>query len=150
VRETVVAALEAGGFTDAMGRRLPLGAAVVLMTSPAATRDLLDTGVVATCDLVIDTLAPLASGSDYVSRMLLAPLAARFATNGLRVTFDPDFATWVASQLSGEGEAALAYLDRVLAPALVASLPPGATRLTAQVSDGRPVLVPEVTTGDDR
>jgi ATP-dependent Clp protease ATP-binding subunit ClpA len=98
VRETIVAALEAGVFTDAMGRRLPLGAAVVLMTSPTASRDLLDPGLVATCVLVIDTLAPLASGSDHVSRMLLAPLAARFASNGLRVTFDPDFATWVATR----------------------------------------------------
>ena len=93
--------------------------------------------------------APPASGSDYVSRMLLEPLAARFASNGLGVTFGPDFATWVATQLPGEGEAALVYLDRVLAPALVASLPPGATTLTARVANGRPVLVPEVTTGDN-
>jgi len=141
VRETVVAALEAGAFTDAMGRRMPLGAAVVLMTSPTAARGLLDPGLVAACDLVIDTLAPPASGSDYVSRTLLAPLAARFAGSGLSVTFDLEFATWVATQLPGEGEAALLYLDRVLAPALVASLPPGAVRLTARVADGRPFLV---------
>lgn len=143
VRETVAAALEAGAFTDAMGRRLPLGAAVVLMTSSTAAPDLnlLDPGLVAACDVVIDTLAPLASGSDYVSRMLLPPLAARFARNGISVTFDLDFAAWVATQLPGEGEAAVVYLDRVLAPALVASMPPGALRLTAQAADGRPVLV---------
>lgn len=141
VRETVAAALEAGAFTDAMGRRLPLGAAVVLMTSSTAARDLHDPGLVAACDVVIDTLAPLASGSDYVSRRLLPPLAARFARNGISVTFDRDFAAWVATQLPGEGEAALVYLDRVLAPALVASMPPGAPRVTARVADGRPVLV---------
>jgi ATP-dependent Clp protease ATP-binding subunit ClpC len=62
VRETVVAALEAGAFTDAMGRRMPLGAAVVLLTSPTAARGLLDPGLVAACDLVIDTLAPSGIG----------------------------------------------------------------------------------------
>jgi hypothetical protein len=141
VRETVVAALEAGAFTDAMGRRLPLGAAVVLMTSPTTARGLLDPGLVAACDLVIEALAPSGSGADDVSRTLLAPLAARFARNGVTVAFDTDFAAWVASQLPGQGDAALTYLDRVLGPALVASMPAGATNLRARVIDGRPVLV---------
>lgn len=141
VRETVVAALEAGAFTDAMGRRLPLGAAVVLMTSPATARSLLDPGLVAACDLVIETLAPSGSGADDVSRTLLAPLAARFARNGVSVAFDTDFAAWVASQLPGQGDVALTYLDRVLGPALVASVPAGARNLRARVVDGRPVLV---------
>ena len=141
VRAAILAALAAGVFTDAMGRRLPLGAAVVLMTSPTAAPDFLEPELLAVCDLVVERLAHVASSGDYVSRTLLAPLAARFARNGLSVTFDPDVATWVATQLPGEGEAALVYLDRVLAPALVASLPPGATRLTARVADGRPILV---------
>jgi hypothetical protein len=151
VRETVVAALEAGAFTDAMGRRLPLGAAVVLMSSPVTPAALLDPGLVAACDLVIETLAPSGSGADDVSRTLLEPLAARFARNGVSVVFDTDFAVWVASQLPGEGDAALVYLDRVLAPALVASLPPGAVRLTARVADGRPFLVatPDETGGSN-
>jgi ATP-dependent Clp protease ATP-binding subunit ClpA len=142
VRETITAALAAGAFTDAMGRRLPLGAAVVLMTSSSAAAGFLDPGLRAACDVVIDTLAPPTPGSDYVGRVLLPPLAARFARSGVTVTFDRDFATWVATQLPGEGEAALVYLDRVLAPALVASMLPGALELTALVADGRPVLVP--------
>jgi ATP-dependent Clp protease ATP-binding subunit ClpC len=141
VRQAIVAALEAGAFTDAMGRRLPLGATVVVMTSPTSSRDSLDPGLAASCDLVVDVLAPLVSGSDDASRLLLGPLASRFARAGLEVTFDPDFARWVTAQLPGEGEAAITWLDRVLAPALVASLPAGATRLAARVVDGSPVLV---------
>jgi len=140
VRQAIVAALESGAFTDAMGRRLPLGAAVVVMTSPVATGALLDRGLVAVSDLVVDTPAPGASGAEDVGRTVLAPLAARFARGGVDVTFDPGFAAWVAAAIPGDGEAALAWLDRVLAPALVASMPPGATSLVAQVSDGRPVL----------
>ncbi|MDP2349671.1 MAG: hypothetical protein Q8M74_00765, partial [Chloroflexota bacterium] len=141
VRQTIVAALEAGAFTDAMGRRLPLGAAVVVMTSPTAVGGFLDPGLVAACDMVVDTPAPATSGSDDVHRTLLAPLAARFARNGVSVVFGPEFAAWVALQIPGDGAAAEAWLDRTLAPALVASMPPGATSLVAAVRDGRPVLV---------
>ena len=145
VRQTIVAALEAGAFTDAMGRRLPLGAAVVVMTSPTAVGGFLDPGLVATCDLVVDTPAPAASGSDDVLRTLLAPLAARFARNGVTVAFGPEFAAWVATAIPGDGAAAEAWLDRTLAPALVASMPPGATSLVAVVRDGRPILAVEPT-----
>ena len=57
IRQAIVAALEAGAFTDAMGRRLPLGAAVVLMTSPATAGDLLDPDLLAAIDLVIEAPA---------------------------------------------------------------------------------------------
>ena len=72
---------------------------------------------------------------------LLAPLAARFARDGLSVTFGPEFAAWVASQQPGEGEAA---------PDLSRPRPgTGAGRVAAarrhepdgRVADGRPVLV---------
>jgi ATP-dependent Clp protease ATP-binding subunit ClpA len=141
VRQAIVAALEAGAFTDAMGRRLPLGGAVVVMTSPATAGGHLDPGLVAACDLVVEASAPAASGSDDVQRTLLEPLAARFARTGVTVTFGPEFAAWVASRQPGDGEAGLTWLDRVLVPALVASMPPGATSLTAEVHDDRPILV---------
>lgn len=142
VRQTIVAALEAGAFTDAMGRRLPLGAAAVIMTSPTAAGLLLDPGLVAACDLVVGTLAPAASGSDDIDHRVLAPLADRFARGGVTVTFGPEFAAWVATQIPPDGEAAMAWLDRVLAPALVASMPAEATELVARVRDDRPVLEP--------
>ena len=141
VRQAIVAALEAGAFTDAMGRRLPLGGAVVLMTGSAALGGLFDPELLAACDLVVEASAPAASGSEDVQRLLLVPLAARFARTGVTVTFGPEFAAWVASQHPGDGEAGLTWLDRVLVPALVASMPPGATSLTAEIRDGRPVLV---------
>src|SRR4029077_4835404 len=34
IRDTIAAALDAGAFTDAMGRRIPLGAAIVILTAP--------------------------------------------------------------------------------------------------------------------
>ncbi|MCJ7712276.1 MAG: AAA family ATPase, partial [Chloroflexi bacterium] len=149
VRQAIVAALEAGAFTDAMGRRLPLGGAVVVMTSPATVGALLDPGLLAACDLIIETTTPTGSGAAGVQRMLLEPLAERFARTGVTVTFDPGFATWVASQDPGDGEAGLTWMDRVLVPALVASMPPGVTNLAAEVRDGRPVLVePTGVTGD--
>jgi ATP-dependent Clp protease ATP-binding subunit ClpA len=141
IRQAIVAALAAGAFTDAMGRRLPLGGAVVVMTSSAALGGLLDPELVAACDLVVEASAPAASGSDDVQRLLLAPLAARFARTGVTVTFGPEFAAWVASQHPGDGEAGLTWLDRVLVPALVASMAPGATNVTAEIRDGRPVLI---------
>ena len=147
VRQTIVAALDAGAFTDAMGRRLPLGAAVVIMTSPTTAGGSLGPGLVTACDLVIDTPAPAASGSDDVHRTLLAPLAARFARNGVTVAFGPEFAAWVATAIPGDGAAAMAWLDRVLTPALVASMPPGATSLVARARDGQPVLVVEPADG---
>jgi ATP-dependent Clp protease ATP-binding subunit ClpA len=140
VCQAIVAALEAGAFTDAMGRRLPLGGAVVLMTG-SAVPGLLDPELLAACDLVVEAAAPAGSGSEDVQRLLLAPLAVRFARTGVTVTFGPEFAAWVASRQPGDGEAGLTWLDRVLVPALVASMPPGATSLTAEVRDDRPVLV---------
>jgi hypothetical protein len=149
VRQAIVAALEAGAFTDAMGRRLPLGGAVVLMTGSAALDSLLDAELLAACDLVVEASAPVASGSEDVRRLLLEPLAARFARTGVTVTFGPEFAAWVASQQPGDGEAGLTWLDRVLVPALVASMPPGATSLAAEIREGRPVLVEPAGTADD-
>jgi len=148
IRRAIVAALDAGAFTDAMGRRLPLGGAVVLMTSPTTVGGFIDPDLLAACDLVIEASAPVGAGADDVQRMLLEPLAARFARTGVTVTFDPEFAAWVASKSPGDGEAGLTWLDRVLVPALVASMPPGATNLTAEVSDGRPVLVEPADAGD--
>jgi ATP-dependent Clp protease ATP-binding subunit ClpC len=140
VRGVIVAALGAGAFTDAMGRRLPLGASVVVMTSPAAVGPMLDPDLVAACDMVVETAPEMTAGSDDVHRLLLEPLAARFARSHVKVTFDPAFSAWVAARIPGAGDAALNWLDRELAPVLVASMPPGATELVARVRDDRPVL----------
>ena len=39
IRDTIASALAAGAFTDAMGRRIPLGAALVVLTAPAVGTD---------------------------------------------------------------------------------------------------------------
>ncbi|MEJ7697296.1 MAG: hypothetical protein WKF78_11925 [Candidatus Limnocylindrales bacterium] len=39
IREAVAGALDAGSFTDAMGRRIPLGTAIVVLTAPTVGSD---------------------------------------------------------------------------------------------------------------
>ncbi|MEI7745353.1 MAG: hypothetical protein WCK58_16580, partial [Chloroflexota bacterium] len=134
-------------FTDAMGRRLPLGAAVVVMTSSTAVGGLSDAGLLAACDLVVEAPPAETAGEDDVLRVLLTPLATRFARNGITVTFDAAFSAWVAARIPGGEQAALDWLDRELAPALVASMPEGATELVARVDGDRPVLAAPAATG---
>ena len=83
-----------------------------------------------------------------MQRTLLAPLAVRFARTGVTLTFSPEFVAWVAARHPGNGDAGLTWLDRVLVPALVASMPPGATSLAAEIHDDRPVLVEPAAAAD--
>ena len=155
IRETVVAAIEAGSFTDAMGRSLPLGSAVVLLTAPSlalpgpadaartALAGILGSTLLASCDVV--SLAQPAAGltgrAAWIRRELLDPLGQRFARQGLEVAFDPALVDWLAANLPADGADPGGFLDRQVLPGLAASAPAGEHRLVATVVDGHPALV---------
>jgi ATP-dependent Clp protease ATP-binding subunit ClpC len=154
IRQTVGAALASGFFTDAMGRTVPLSSAVVVLTAPdlpvAATdlQGLLGPDLVGTCDVVAtDAPSPLAAagqgGSDWITSELLEPLARRFARSGITVTFDASFEEWLKARLAAPTDSPEAFLDRVVTPALIASLPSAATgSYVATVDADKPLLRP--------
>jgi ATP-dependent Clp protease ATP-binding subunit ClpC len=158
IRSTIAAALVDGAFTDAMGRRLPLGSSIVILTAPSlasgdgppagtATAGLvlgLGQDLIAACDVVAGSGAGAAGPGDptWLQRDLLAPLAARFARMGFQVSFEPDFVEWLRRHLPESGESPEAYMDRSVTPLLAAALPVagGPTHLVARIADDRPTL----------
>jgi hypothetical protein len=160
VRGTIAAALASGTFTDAMGRVIPLGATVVILTAPeiGAGSDTPDAVVLAarlgpallgTCDVVTGTGAGVDDGGRraWVVRELLDPLAARLARRGYGTTFDPDFVAWLVARLPRDGTPPDQYLDRSVTPLIVAGLPATAARIAIGVQDDRPVV--RATAADD-
>jgi hypothetical protein len=137
-----------------MGRTIPLSSAVVVLTAPdlpVSATDLpalLGADLVGTCDVVATAApTPLAAaaqaGTDWVAAELLAPLARRFARSGVAVTFDPNFGEWLKARLAAGTDSPDAFLDRVVTPALIASLPPAATgSYVATVAEDKPLLKP--------
>ena len=130
-----------------MGRSLPLGAAVVLLTAPGIeTVELLEPVIgkplLDACTVVTATLGAVDSaGQDaWLRREVLDPLAGRFARQGYTITFDPSFVAWL-SKSAPQGAALGDFVDRTVAPALAATLPPERGALTATIVDGKPVLV---------
>jgi ATP-dependent Clp protease ATP-binding subunit ClpC len=151
IRDTIAAALASGSFTDAMGRTIPLGSAVVVVTAPElAVQDssqlaALLGGLGATAD-VIATAAPVpratSGGADYVTAQLLDPLARRFARSGYDVTFDPDFVAWLRASVAGVPDAQ-SWVDRNVTPALLGAQPPAPGSYVADMKDGAPALRPK-------
>jgi hypothetical protein len=144
VRDVIAAGIDRGRLTDAMGRVLPLQAAIVVMTARGITAAVapavLGSGLVAACDAVAETPGvPVATGDDAIGA-LLEPLVARFRRRGIEVTFDPAFVAWIGATAPASPAAADAFLDRDVVPSLVASLPDGARRVTAVIADGTPRL----------
>jgi ATP-dependent Clp protease ATP-binding subunit ClpC len=151
IREVIAAALTTGSFTDAMGRTIPLGSAVVVATaSEVASQDadrismLLGRGLVSAADILATTVpSPAAAtgggGSDFVTTQLLDPLARRFARSGYAVTFDPDFVTWLRASVAGVPDAQ-AWMDRNVTPVLLGSEPRAPGPYLATMKDGAPVL----------
>ena len=95
IRDTVASALAAGRFTDAMGRSIPLGAAIVVMTAPGldaalpeAVRDAaLGAQLIAACDVVAGGTGPAADGREaWVRAQLVDPLVARLGRSGYPAT----------------------------------------------------------------
>jgi hypothetical protein len=147
IRDTISQALERGSFTDAMGRSLPLGATVVVMTAPAVDQPALlpvALGPALLADLDVSSGTPGQVSADgrnaWLQREVLDPLAARFARQGYTVSFDGAFTSWLAANLPTNGESVDAFIDRAVTPALAASLPPERGACTISVDKDRPIL----------
>jgi ATP-dependent Clp protease ATP-binding subunit ClpC len=157
IRRTIAAALAGGAFTDAVGRTIPLSSAVVIMTAPDVAPDvaaagddlapLLGRDLIEVCDVVAVSAAGQVGsgrkGSAWIADELLVPLARRFERSGIAVTFDSSFVTWLSAQLATANEPPETFLDRVVTPALTASL--GGARggpgsYVAVVEQGAPAL----------
>jgi len=154
IRDTVAAAIAAGFFTDAMGRRVPLGAALLLLTAPAvglhadapasallAVR--LGPALVGVCDVITGTTsgASATARASWISRELLDPLAARLARSGYAVTFDPALGIWLDSRLPTDGRSPEAFLDQWVTPRIVAGLPASGPIVVGVVGD-QPAVLP--------
>jgi len=149
IRDVIAEALARGSFTDSMGRILPLGAAVVIMTAPAVeTRELLEPvmgkALLDACTLTTGVAGTVdkADHDGWLKREVLDPLAGRFARQGYTVTFDPSFVAWLGTSAPQAGAALDNFVDQSIAPALAATLPRERGPLTATIRDGKPILVP--------
>jgi ATP-dependent Clp protease ATP-binding subunit ClpC len=148
VRAAVARGLADGHLTDAMGRRLPLQAAVVVIDASGAglstAPSLLGPDLVATADVAVATAGDAApQDGSWIRDRLLAPLAERFRHRGVELTFDPAFVSWLEARVPPGMADAEAFVDREVAPAIVTALPPAAAvaRVTA-TQDGRIEVAP--------
>ena len=160
IRDTIAAALEAGSFSDALGRRIPLGAAIVILTAPvvragadkpaaAVLAMRLGPALVAVADVVTGN-APGAEADArgaWVRRELLDPLAARLGRTGFHVRFDRAFIAWLEARLPTDGSSPEAFLDREVTPIIAAALPSVPGQITVGMADGRPTVHAEHGTG---
>ncbi len=142
IRDTVASALAAGRFTDAMGRSIPLGAAIVVMTAPGldaalpdAVRDAaLGSQLIASCDVVAGGTGPAADGREaWVRAQLVDPLVARLGRSGYPATVTDGLVGWIAGALPADGTPPERWLDRAVTAPLLATLPatPGPVMLDA-------------------
>ena len=153
IRDSVATALAAGSFSDAMGRRIPLGAAMVVLTAPAvgtgndapagalvSTR--LGPALVAACDVISGaaSTAPAGARAAWIQHELLDPLGARLARAGYVATFDPAFVAWLDSRLPTDGSSLEGFLDQQVTAPIVSALPARHGALTVSVADGAPVV----------
>jgi len=163
IRDTVASALAAGAFTDAMGRRIPLGTAIVILTAPgvetggANTPPAVPAGVIlaarlgpallAACDVVTGTpsAAPADQRAAWLRRELLDPLADRLARAGYPATFEPEFVAWVDGRLPTDGRSLEAFLDADVTAPLVSMLPRTTGPVRVSVVDGSPAVTPVTT-----
>src|SRR3954470_22957016 len=105
IRDTVAAALAGGRFTDAMGRSIPLGAAIVVLTAPGLDASLpeavlaaaLGPQLLAACDAIAGESAP--GGGDrgaWARSRLVAPLLERLTRAGYPATATDALVGWIA------------------------------------------------------
>jgi hypothetical protein len=143
-----------------MGRRIPLGSAVVILTAAVVSLDggppttaivasRLGATLAAACDVITGIGHGAASDARaaWLTRELLDPLATRFARAGYQVAFDPSFVAWLGDRLPDDGEAPEAYLDRCVTPLLVAGLPTAPGPVTVDVVNDQPTVVPGPASG---
>jgi ATP-dependent Clp protease ATP-binding subunit ClpC len=131
VRAAVERGLAEGHLTDAMGRRLPLEAAVIVLTASdltaAMASSVLGPGLLESVDVITETADDASARvGTWVRDRLLAPLAERFARRGIELRFDPGFVAWLEARVPAAVADAEAFIDREVAPAIVEMLPPSA------------------------
>ncbi len=153
VRQTIGAGLAAGSLTDAMGRLIPLGSAVVILVAPdlqvsgrSELEAWLGSELLAICDVVaIAAIGGRRPDSAWIQAELLEPLARRLSRSGFEIRFDPAFVSWLADRLAAAGDSPAAILDRDVTPTLLASLRGAAdgSRWLAVVDGDRPRLTPD-------
>jgi hypothetical protein len=144
IRDTISQALERGTFTDAMGRKLPLGAAVVVLTAAALSQaellePLLGKSLLDSCTVVTGDGGTVAdSGREaWLRREVLDPLASRFTRQGYPISFDAAFMAWLSAN-APTGDALPDFVDHSVAAPLAAALPEKRGAVTATVVDGKP------------
>jgi ATP-dependent Clp protease ATP-binding subunit ClpC len=158
IRDTIAAGLAAGSLTDAMGRKIPLGAALVIVTAPVVGSNRDDDGaaflavrlgpaLVTACDVISGTasLAAADTRAEWIRRELLDPLSARLGRAGYAVAFDRPFLAWLERQLPTDGSSPEAFLDQAVTSRIVTGLPVGPGPVTVGLIDGNPAVVPGAT-----
>jgi len=153
----VAAALGTGSFTDAMGRRIPLGAALVVLTAPAVGTSAdtpaaallaarLGSSLIAACDVISGRASSAAADARtaWIERELLAPLATRLGRAGYVATFDPAFVAWLDRTLPTDGSPPEGFLDQEVTARLVSGLPARPGPLTVGLVGDEPAIVPTV------
>jgi ATP-dependent Clp protease ATP-binding subunit ClpA len=151
IRDTVAAALESGSFTDAMGRRIRLGATIVILTAPgvgtgseapeaAYLAARLGHGLMAACDVVAGSTSAAAADARaaWIRHELLDPLAARLGRAGYTASFDDAFVTWLDAHLPADGSSPDAFMDASVTTRIVAGLPTEPGAVTIGLVDGQP------------
>jgi ATP-dependent Clp protease ATP-binding subunit ClpA len=154
IRDAVASGLAAGSLTDAMGRKIPLGAAIVVLTAPTLGMDgdapaaallavRLGPTLVGAADVVTGTTSSAAADAraDWIRRELLDPLATRLARAGYTTTFQPDFVAWIDRQLPTDGSSPADFVDHAVTARIVAGLPPTPGPLTIGIVADEPAVI---------
>ena len=149
IRDTIAEALERGSFTDAMGRSMPLGAAMVMLTAPgiddaALLEPVLGPPLIGAATLVTGAAGTLdaTDQESWIRREILDPLAGRFARQGYTIAFDPAFVNWVAAH-NTDGPASIAnFVDQTVTPALAAALPTERGSFVVTLNGETPIFEP--------
>ena len=151
IRDTIASGLATGRLTDAMGRTIPLGAAIVVLTAPgldgglpAAVLDAaLGTTLTGACDVIADASGPAADGREaWVRTQLVAPLLDRLARTGYPATATDALVAWVAANLPADGSPPDRWIDRAVTAPLLALLPTVPGPITLDAGPAGPTLVP--------
>jgi hypothetical protein len=155
IRDTISEALVRGSVTDSMGRILPLGAAVVLLTAPTIDGNdlvapLIGQQLVSVATVVTGTVGSVSADDRqaWLKREVLDPLAARFERQGHPIQFDQGFTDWLLGHVPADGASQSGsigdFVDSTVTPALAAALPDagGGATLTATIVDDKPTLRP--------
>ena len=151
IRDTVASGLATGRLTDAMGRTIPLGAAIVVMTAPGLDGGLpeavLDAALGATligaCDVIADASGPAADGREaWVRTQLVAPLLDRLARTGYPASATDALVTWIAANLPTDGTPPERWIDRAVTGPLLAALPDAPGSVTLDAGPAGPTLTP--------